>query len=166
MVVLLLIIREKMIDVVATLTEYGYLVMDLPPQSNKPIIAICDDFCLGTKFSEDHKANLSAAKKGEKHPNWQDGISFEPYCIKFNDEYKEYIRNLFGNKCFLCSLSEADNGRKLSVHHVNYNKKCGCDETKCICVPLCISCHSKTGTDRDFWQALIMEMLKPIEAWM
>ena len=132
----------------------------------------------GVLCSEKTKVKISAAMKGEnnpmfgthrtgkKSPHWLGGISFEPYCIKFNDEYKDYIRNLLGNECFLCGKSEVDNRRKLSVHHVNYNKDCGCDETKCICVPLCINCHTKTNSDRDFWQALIVEMLKPIEAWI
>jgi hypothetical protein len=120
---------------------------------------------LGCKRTDATKALMSAARKGEKNGRWLGGISFEPYCIKFNDEYKEHVRNLFGDECFLCSLSEADNGRKLCVHHVNYNKDCGCDETRCICVPLCMPCHVKTNYDRDYYQALIMEMLRPIKAW-
>ena len=96
----------------------------------------------------------------ENSHNWKGGISFEPYCIKFNNAYKESIRELFDRKCFLCGNTEEDNGRKLDVHHVNYNKECGCDGSKCVCVPLCRSCHMKTNGDRDYWQALIMEMLK------
>jgi hypothetical protein len=102
---------------------------------------------------------------GDKSPNWLGGISFEPYCIKFNDTYRNHIRNLFGNECFLCGKSAEDNGRALGVHHVNYNKNCGCDGEKCICVPLCQSCHMGTNFDRDYWQCLIMEMLQPTEAW-
>lgn len=120
----------------------------------------------GHKWTEEAKALISVANKGENNGNWKGGISFEPYCIKFDEEYKSYVRNLFGNECFLCSKTEPDNGRKLSVHHVNYNKDCGCDETKCLCVPLCIRCHVKTNTNRDFWQYLIIEMLKPLEAWI
>ena len=125
---------------------------------------------LGCKYTEEIKANMSAARKGkylgENASNWRGGISFLPYCIKFNNRYKNHIRNLFGNECFLCGLLEADNGRKLDVHHVNYNKDCGCDGAKCICVPLCMRCHMKTNYNRDYWQALIMEMLKPMEAWI
>lgn len=146
---------------------------------------------IGREFTKEHKANISAAQKGntnglgnlfteetkvlmsknhadvrgEKNPNWHNGISFEPYCIKFNKEYKEHIRKLFGDECFLCSMSEVENGQALSVHHPSYNKQCGCDGTVCKCVPLCKRCHSKTNYNRDFWQALITEMLKPTEAW-
>jgi hypothetical protein len=89
-----------------------------------------------------------------------------PYCEKFNEVYKQYIRNLFSNVCFLCSKTTEENARKLDVHHVNYTKDCGCDGAKCICVPLCIKCHTKTNFDRNYWQTLIMEILKPFEAWM
>ena len=125
--------------------------------------------CLGYRHTEEAKGNMSAAQKGkylgENNPAWQGGISFLPYCIKFNKAYKRLIRNLFGNECFLCTKTTAENGRALDVHHVNYNKDCGCDGANCICVPLCMRCHMKTNYNRDYWQALIMEMLKPMEAW-
>lgn len=106
------------------------------------------------------------SNSGKKNGNWRGGISFGQYCIKFNDEYRQKIRGRFGNKCFLCNKTEAGNGRKLDVHHINYNKNCGCDNSACVCVPLCHSCHMRTGADRDYWQTLITEMLKPEEAWM
>jgi hypothetical protein len=114
----------------------------------------------GKIFTEEHKVNLSAAKRGEKHPNWQGGKSFEPYCVKFNEAYKQLIRTKFNNRCFWCGMSTEYNGRELDVHHVNYNKRCRCDGTKCICVPLCIRCHLKTNTDRDRWQEKIMKKLE------
>jgi hypothetical protein len=106
------------------------------------------------------KAKMSIAKKGKKNCNWRGGISFEPYCIKFDEAYKQLIRNKFDNRCFWCGLTPEENGRALDVHHVNYNKQCGCDESKCICVPLCRRCHSKTNTDRDGWQEKIMKKLE------
>lgn len=118
----------------------------------------------GKQITEEHRANLSAShigiQAGDKHPNWQGGISFEPYCVKFNEEFKEYIRLKFDNKCFLCPTTQAENGKKLSVHHVNYNKKCGCDgDETCNFVPLCKKCHAKTNFNRDYWQKRIMKKL-------
>lgn len=107
-------------------------------------------------FTEEHKAKM----RGENHHNWQGGISFEPYCVKFNDAFKEYIRAKFGHKCFLCPKIQAENERALDVHHVNYNKDCGCDgDETCNFVPLCISCHAKTNTNRAYWQKLITNKL-------
>jgi hypothetical protein len=117
----------------------------------------------GKTFTEEWKANMSmnhADCKGEKHPNWRGGKSFEPYCPKFNKEFKEYIRSKFGHKCFLCPTTQAENGRKLSVHHVNYNKDCGCDgDETCNFVPLCHSCHMKTNWNRYYWQKIITDKL-------
>ena len=89
---------------------------------------------------------------GEKNPNWQEGISFEPYCIKFNAEFKERVRDFFGRCCYVCGKNEIENGRKLDVHHVNYNKMVCCNDVKPLFVPLCQSCHSKTLKDRKYWE--------------
>lgn len=111
-------------------------------------------------FSEEHKRKLSESHRGEKSVLWKGGISFLPYCPKFNKVFKEKIREKFNRECFLCSKSEKDNGKKLSVHHVQYNKNCGCDDTlKCDYVPLCISCHSKTNNKREYWEKKIILML-------
>lgn len=81
------------------------------------------------------------------------------YCDLFNEEYKRKIRERYGNSCFLCGKWEKDNGQAFSVHHVNYDPSCGCDGAKCVCVPLCISCHSRTNANRDCWQKKIINLL-------
>lgn len=122
---------------------------------------------IGKKLSEKHKEKIGEAGKGkhdhrgEKNPCWRGGISFEPYCIHFNERFKEYIRDKFGRVCFLCSTTEKENGHRLSVHHVNYNKNCGCDEdTTCQFVPLCRSCNSKVNFNRDYWENRITAKLR------
>lgn len=107
--------------------------------------------------------------QGENSPAWKGGISFEPYCQKFNEQFKQYIRAKFGNICFLCDRTEEDNGQRLSVHHVNYDKACGCAETEedkkvddetCQFVPLCRSCSSKVNGNRDLWERRIKTKMK------
>lgn len=100
------------------------------------------------------------AFKAEKNPNWQGGKSFEPYCVKFNEELKEKVREKYGRRCFLCSKTEAKNGRKLSVHHIDYDKDAGCNGKKWLLVPLCISCHSKTNSNRDYWESIIRAKMR------
>lgn len=104
---------------------------------------------------------------GKNATNWQGGLSFEPYCLKFNEEFKEYIRNKFGRVCFLCPKTEAENGRKLDVHHVNYNKNCGCDNDEtCQFVPLCRSCNGKVNKNRKEWEAEIKaKMQNKLNGW-
>jgi len=117
---------------------------------------------LGFKHSTESKKIMSESKTGktgENSSNWRGGISFEPYCPKFNNEFKELIRNKFNRLCFLCGKTETENGRKLSVHHVNYDKSCLCADYKCEFVPLCSRCHLKTNGDRDQWEQTILKKL-------
>lgn len=116
----------------------------------------------GHEVSTETKLKLSEANSGENHPQWKGGISFEPYCPKFNEAFKESIREKFNRTCFLCPTTEAENGRKLSVHHINYNKDCLCDDSDCEFVPLCAKCHSKTNHNRTYWENLIMDKLAVI----
>jgi len=112
-------------------------------------------FCSIECKSRWQKTNL----RGKNACNWKGGISFEPYCHKFNDAFKESIREKFGRVCFLCPTTEEENGRKLSVHHVSYLKDCLCDDSDCEFVPLCMRCHGKTNHDREYWEKTIMEKL-------
>lgn len=100
-----------------------------------------------------HFCSKSCAGKirtGEKSTTWKGGISFEPYCPKFNNEFKERVRAFFGYRCVECGSPQ--NGVKLPIHHVNFNKNACCDGTLPLFVPLCPSCHSKTNHNRPYWQ--------------
>ena len=101
--------------------------------------------------------------KGENNPNWKDGRSFEPYCHKFNENFKERCRKYLKRKCGICGLSESENiikwGQKLSVHHVNYNKDALCKDGSNLFIPLCRKCHSKTNTNRRWWEIYLTNYL-------
>lgn len=122
----------------------------------------CSRKCKGELHSE--------IMHGEKNPAWNGGTSFEPYCHKFNEAFRESIREKFGRTCFLCPTTEQEQldrmrsqskrAYKLAIHHVNYNKDCLCDDSECEFVPLCSSCHTKTNFNRKYWENLIMEKLK------
>jgi hypothetical protein len=88
-------------------------------------------------------------RKGSKNNNWRGGLSFGKYCYKFNEELKEYIRVKFNRKCYICGTEE--NGYKLSIHHVDYNKLQGCKGQQWVLIPLCRKCHSKTNGNRWYW---------------
>lgn len=92
--------------------------------------------------------------RGDKNPNWNGGSSFEPYCPKFNNELKEKIRERDNRSCGLCGCKE--NGEKLHVHHVHYDKpNCYPD-----LISLCRSCHMRTQSNRDYYEDFFMKLLK------
>ena len=78
---------------------------------------------------------------GENNPTWKDGISFVPYPVQFNTILKERIRNRDGRICQACGKTEEENGQRLDIHHVDYDKKNLSDENF---ISLCFSCHRKS----------------------
>ena len=107
----------------------------------------------GMKFSKEHRLKLSLARKGVKNPQWQGGKSFEPYGLKFNEKLKELIRERDDYRCRLCSKKE--NGKKHSVHHIDYNKQ---NNDPVNLITLCQPCHQKTNFNREKWKDLFIKM--------
>ncbi len=103
--------------------------------------------------SELTKNKIKNTKKGPDNPSWLGGISFLPYCFKFNSNLKEAIRNRDNETCQLCG--EMDKRRKLSVHHIHYDKEnCYPD-----LISLCKVCNSKVNFNRKYYEDLFMNIL-------
>ena len=114
---------------------------------------------LGKTHTEETKQKMRdnhADFSGKNHPQWKGGISFEPYCQKFNDALKQEIRDRYNNCDFISGLPDyiCNPSRKLDVHHVDYNKMQGCDGYKWHLIPLSMSNHRKTNFNRLFWNTL------------
>ncbi len=93
---------------------------------------------------------------GSGNPNWQGGISYEPYCEVWNDnEYKYSIRDRDNNKCQNPDCNKKTD--RLCIHHIDYNKK-NCHPDNLI--TLCFSCNAKANFDRDIWQSLYEEIIR------
>lgn len=109
---------------------------------------------MGKVVSDETREKIS----GERSGLWKGGVSFEPYCPKFNNEFKERVRAFFGYQCVECGTPQ--NGKKLHVHHVNFRKdSCCAEDVIPLFVSLCPSCHSKTNTNRVFWEWWFTEMI-------
>ena len=106
----------------------------------------------GRKFSEETLKKMSKARKGKyigsKNKQWLGGISFEPYGLEFNEDLKEVVRNRDRRKCVFCEKTELEECKKLSVHHIDYDKK---NNNTNNLIYLCNSCHNKTNKNRDYW---------------
>ncbi len=90
-------------------------------------------------------------KFGELAPNWQGGLSFLPYCKKFNKILKATIKERDNYTCQLCGASN----RRLSVHHIHYDKEnCYPD-----LITLCCSDNSRVNINRKYYESLFMNQL-------
>jgi hypothetical protein len=135
----------------------GRFAGDKHPQYGRP------GTFLGKHHTSETKTQLSEIdRSGENNPRWMGGISFEPYCPKFNDELKQRIREFFENRCVMCGKTNP-NKWKLCCHHVTYNKEMCCDGKPVQFAALCHRRHSKTsGGDRQRWEDMLHRAIDEI----
>lgn len=113
----------------------------------------------GKIISKETRQKISESHKGEKSYNWNGGTSFGDYCPKFNTEFKERVRDFFNRTCFKCNKSEKQNKKKLSVHHVNYEKMSCCNDDIPLFVTLCGSCHNIVHSNKTHWEDVFTKEL-------
>jgi len=99
-----------------------------------------------SKIMKVHKKELFQNK--ENHPNWQGGISFEEYPKEFGKKLKIKIRKRDRNRCQECFRHQNELKEKLSIHHIDYNKKNNIENNL---ISLCRSCHMQTNYGRQDW---------------
>lgn len=99
---------------------------------------------IGKIISEEQRRGHSAAMRGICIEDWNGFVSDGDYCHLFDKACRERIRVKYGYRCFMCNVSQEDNGQKLCVHHVDMNKDQGCNGHEWKLVPLCRSCHSSS----------------------
>lgn len=102
---------------------------------------------VGSKSSEYTKYKMRLSHLGDKCNLWKGGISFDPYCPKFNDEFRNRVRFFWDYKCgnTECGKTQEENKAKLSVHHVHFDKQVCCNDKPAMFIPLCRTCHSITN---------------------
>ena len=102
---------------------------------------------------EQFKRQRERTPKGENHPMWKGGISFEPYDPRWNRRFKQKIKERDGNRCVECMRDG-----KLAVHHIDYDKL---NTIYRNCITLCFSCHGKTNViDRERMTKYFQEKYK------
>lgn len=101
--------------------------------------------------TEETKDKIGKSLNGEKHWNWQGGITNNPYPIEWNEKLRDAIRCRDGYMCQECGVHQDElygRFKKLSVHHIDYNKD---NLNPDNLITLCHSCHAKTNNNRDYW---------------
>lgn len=92
------------------------------------------------------------------NPNWKGGIARLPYSYEFDDVLKKKIRRRDNYKCQLCGKSQKDElrqyKRRLSIHHIDYNKQ-NCKDSNLI--TLCGKCNSVVNFTRAQWARYFKE---------
>ena len=112
---------------------------------------------IGLKRTEEAKAKMRskrALQVGPKCSAWKGGISFEPYNTDWTKTLKRIIRERDHYTCQLCSALQEETTHP--VHHIDYEKN-NCDTKNLI--TLCVSCHSKTNSNRIYWQAKLTTIM-------
>ncbi len=133
-------------------------VMPIPWNKQEKVEIICKQ-CKKIFFVINSRINAKCCSKKclnqfqktfirEKSNNWRNGASFKPYGYKFNNVLKEQIRERDSRVCQICDKTEEVNGRKLDIHHINYNKQ---NNNKDNLISLCHICHMKTNGNRHYW---------------
>jgi hypothetical protein len=110
------------------------------------------------KNNEYHK-QFSESRIGEKNPNWQGGIQYEPYDNNWNNKFKNLIRKRDNQVCMNCGKHREKLKYSLHVHHINYDKQLSIKEN---CISLCHSCHSLTQVNREYWTKLFYDKLSKL----
>jgi len=115
----------------------------------------------GKTASPDTRAKMGKSRSGEKNSHWLGGISFNPYCPKFNNNLKERVRKFFNYTCQMCGHKWQPGERKLCVHHINYDKRACCEPTvKPLFAVVCHGkCHNKTNKNRTYWYQHFQELI-------
>ena len=97
---------------------------------------------------EMYKKGLLDRPIGAKNPWWNGGNHNPCYPERWKT-IREEVRERDNRTCQLCGKSETDNGKKLDVHHIDYNKK---NLDKRNLISLCKNCHPMTNVNREFWK--------------
>lgn len=119
----------------------------------------CNKKCI--RADEEKLKLLSKVHSMDGNGNWKGGISFDPYCEKFNGAKKKEVRDKYNNCDYLTGIHKdicnvvGGKIQKLSVHHFDYNKMQGCDGHEWKLIPVSRSHNSMFNNNRPFWKRLI-----------
>jgi hypothetical protein len=110
----------------------------------------------GLKRNNRVKKAISKANKGrlkgKKNPQWQGGISKNPYDSGLTP-YKKHL--IFKRDNFECQICHQIGG-KLSIHHIDYNKQ---NSNKNNLITLCQKCNCKCNFNRKYWKEKLCELV-------
>lgn len=108
---------------------------------------VCSPEChhMNYRIDEQRKKKISAAFKGENHPNWMGGTHKMGGRGHHWLAIAESVRDRAGRRCEHCGMSEEENGRRLDVNHIipfhQHKNKTKANSPSNL-EALCRSCHT------------------------
>lgn len=99
----------------------------------------------GRVISEQQRRKISQSMKGEKHYNWQGGITEINHTLRHNIDYRLWREAIFKRDSYTCKQCGDSRGRNLNAHHIKPfslfpEVRFAIDNG----ITLCIECHRKT----------------------
>lgn len=96
---------------------------------------------------------ITCKNQGERNWAWRGGSTKYAVYPKAWSRMRDRIRARDHYTCQMCGGDDAALGRKLSVHHIDYDRANLCPDNL---IALCVSCHGLTNNNqRQFWTAFL-----------
>ena len=130
-----------------------YYCIDCLKKGIKTEISVCSGVYGGYRC---RKHSMIYLYKNQIHPRYIKGL-IRKYPYKFNEILKASIRERDNHRCQICGKSTKKNGRKLDVHHIDYDKANLNPENL---ISLCRSCHGNTSGIINFNREIYIEFFK------
>ena len=107
-------------------------------------------------------ANAAHSKRvrGSGNGRYVHGEDATPYPPGWTHTHREMVRKRDGHRCRVCGMTEAEHGKKMHVHHIDYVKD-NLDPTNLITT--CRFCHGGMhgGVEqRRYWTARLSQILR------
>jgi hypothetical protein len=158
--------RKLLSDIRKEFADENYLLLTKSYKNNNQLLEfICPNnhkySIRYVKWQQGHRCRKcynerqSVCLCGSNNNAWKGGIACEPYCYEWSFRgFKDLIKERDGNKCL--NLDCWGTSERLSVHHIDYNKK-NCSQSNLI--TLCTSCNARANTNRKWHEAWYSSIL-------
>jgi hypothetical protein len=118
----------------------------------------------GKKLNEEQRKHLSLVhiglQAGDKHPNWQGGISKHKYGNGWSRTRRRLVRERDHDICQFCFINLTDTKTRSSIHHIDYDKQ---NSNFNNLILLCHKCNCRVNFNRDYWTAHFQSIMRTKE---
>lgn len=153
-------IKDKVSKTYRNLIKSGKLVPYLcTKKGKKQISEIARKKMLSSEnpaYKPENREKAGARFRGANNPRWNNGscAHLKPYYLGVARNARRAAKKRDNHTCQECGTQTSKN--KTHTHHIDYNKY---NNQESNLITLCISCHMKTNSNREFWQKRYTQMM-------